>query len=209
MESHTPIPILYCVQKNLKLRAGPVGYGGGKYTLGETVPVSAIPRLKTGTERGKVLVADVEGLNRGKFNASFMEYCKVQGNDLWLIEPLYDEYDVLDAFIGNADKLVFPYEFVKNDSVLPEIVGISDNCIPSVTVRNGTCKGKPVKDVMRLLSENGFRNIMVTDIDGTVNEDVWDMLHDECGGLLGYSPVKPFGRDMRLSAEDVFPFSRR
>lgn len=202
------IPIIFCELNNLKLHAGPVRYSNGILSVKDTVPAVTLDCTKAGKERGKILVADVESLNRRRFNPGFMEYCKVPGNDLWLIESIYDDVDVLDAFLGNADKIVFPYEDIKNDSVLPDILGISDNCIPLLKCINCRCRNEDPLTIVKRLSDAGFHNIMVADLDGSVYNEKWESLLDECGGLITYSPLKKPDTEMHIVAQDVFPFTR-
>lgn len=199
------IPLAYIVLRDLKLYAGHATYTDGKVSVRGEVKIAAIPKLKTGAERGKVLAVDIEGMNRGKFNASLMEFTKVPGNELWLVEPVYDDIDVLDAFIGYADKLVFPYHCVRNDSVLRSIYEVSDNCVPLLVCEHGKCFGKDILGLVRMLSGVGFHNIMVADMDGSISNDLWDDLLAECGGLISYSPRRPIGTDVHILAEDLFP----
>lgn len=203
------IPLVYSVIKDLKLHAGPATCTAGMLEIGDGTKVTAIPRLKTGAERGKVIVVDIEGMNKGRFNAPFIEFCKVPGNELWLVEPIYDENDVLDAFIGYADKLIFPYHLIKDDDILANILEISDNCIPLLICRNGYCERKDPVELAERLSDTGFHNIMVIDTDGCITDEAWRALLDACGGLISYSPVREIGIDMHIAAEDVFPISFR
>ena len=199
------IPLAYIVLRDLKLYAGHATYADGKVSVKEETRITAITELKTGAERGKVLAVDIEGMNRGKFNASLMEFAKVPGNELWLVEPVYDDIDVLDAFIGYADKLVFPYHCVRNDSVLRNIYEVSDNCVPLLVCEHGKCFGKDILGLVRMLSGVGFHNIMVADMDGSISDDLWNDLLAECGGLISYSPRRPIGTDVHILAEDLFP----
>ncbi len=203
------IPLLYAVIEDRKVLVGPASCKDGKFGVMDTVRINTVQRLKTGAERGKVLVVDTVGMNAGKFNAPFIEYCKVPGNDLWLVEPVYDDADVLDAFIGYADKIVFPYEYVRDDSVLKDILDISDNCIPLLVVRDGGCKGEDPARVVDRLVPKGFHNVMVADMDGSLSDNVWDLLQDICGGLISYSPRREIGIESRIIAEDVYPLEFR
>lgn len=198
------IPLIYAVLEGTKLHAGQAVFSGGKVSVTDRVPVTSISALKTRIERGKVLVWDVEGMNRGRFNAPFMEFCKVSGNDVWLIEPIYDELDVLDGFVGNADRIVFPYDRIRNDSVLSDILEVSDNCVPLLVCNGGRCNGKDPLELIGKLADHGFHNIMVADLDGSLDDGKWTDLHEECGGLITYSPARTLGFEPPLSAEDVF-----
>ncbi len=199
------IPLLYAVSEDRKVLVGPASFDNGRFSVKDAVRINTVSRLKTGAERGKVLVVDTVGMNAGKFNAPFIEYCKVPGNDLWLVEPVYDDADVLDAFIGYADKIVFPYGCIRDDSVLKDILDISDNCIPLLAVRGGRCGGEDPARIVDSLVPEGFHNIMVADLDGSISDDVWDLLQDICGGLISYSPRREIGIELRLKAEDVYP----
>ncbi len=201
------IPLLYAVADDRKVMVGPAEFDGREFSVRDPQKINTVSRLKTGAERGKVLLVDTVGVNVGKFNASFIEYCRVPGNDLWLVEPVYDDIDVLDAFIGYADKIVFPYDDIRGDEVLKDILEISDNCVPLLFIRNGKCKGgDPARIADRLVSL-GFHNIVVADLDGSVTDDAWDMLQDICGGLICYSPRREIGIEPHIKAEDVFPLT--
>ncbi|MCQ2079468.1 MAG: hypothetical protein MJZ38_05385 [archaeon] len=202
------IPLIYATLEGTRLHAGPVTFSGERASTDDHVPVTTIPALKTRAERGKVLVWDVVGMNRGVFNAPFMEFCKVSGNDVWLIEPIYDEMDVLDGFVGNADRLVFPCDRIRNDSVLEDILEVSDSCVPLVVCRNGMHDGHDPAGIVSKVADVGFHNVMVADMDGSLDDAAWKRMHDECGGLLVYSPVRELGFEPSLQAVDVFGFTR-
>ena len=199
------IPLEYIVLKDLKIYTGPASCTNGKLSVKDEVRINTIQRLRTGAVRGKVLAVDIDGMNHRKFNASLMEFAKVPGNELWLVEPVYDDIDVLDAFIGYADKLVFPYHCIRNDSVLKDILTVSDNCVPLLVCRNGKCHGKDILGLVQMLSHTGFHNVMVADMDGSLSDGVWQDLISECGGLVSYSPARTIGTDVHILAEDIFP----
>ena len=198
------IPLVYIVLRDLKIHTGPAAFSEGRISVRDEMRIGSVKELKTGAERGKVIAVDVEGMNHGKFNASLMEFAKVPGNELWLVEPVYDDIDVLDAFIGYADKLVFPYHCIRSDSVLSDIYNVSDNCVPLLVCREGKCFGKDPLALVRMLSGIGFHNIMVADMDGTVSDEDWGRLLNECGGLITYSPRRTVDTDVHILAEDVF-----
>ena len=200
------IPLIYGTVQNQKLYAGRPVIQNGRYSVEDCVPAVTLDRLKTRAERGKVLVVDVEGINRGRFYPSFIEFCKTPGNDLWLVEPIYDDIDVLDAFLGSADRLVFPYDRIKNDSVLPDIVDISDQCVPLISCRKGLHNGKDPVRLVEKLSGYGFHNIMVADMDGYLPDERWEDLTDQCGGLVTYSPFRKVEKEVHILADDLFPF---
>ena len=199
------IPLAYIVLRDLKLYTGPAAFSEGKFSVEDDTWIGSIQKLKTGAERGKVIAVDIEGMNHGKFNASLMEFAKVPGNELWLVEPVYDDIDVLDAFIGYADKIVFPYHCIRNDSVLTDIYEVSDNCVPLLMCDHGKCHGKDILGLVQMLSGIGFHNIMVADMDGNISDSVWEDLLAECGGLITYSPAREVGTDVHILAEDLFP----
>ncbi|MCQ2085736.1 MAG: hypothetical protein MJZ21_06295, partial [archaeon] len=176
-----------------------------KISVIDTVPAMTLPELKSGKERGKVIVVDALGMNRRVFNAGFIEFCKTPGNELWLVEPIYDDADVLDAFLGYADKIIFPYTDIRRDAVLKDILEISDNCIPLLVCSKRTCNGKDPVDLVRMLSETGFHNIMVADMDGSVSPETWENMLDECGGLISYSPFRTIETECHILAKDLFP----
>ena len=200
------IPLIYGTIVDQKLHAGKPVAADGRYTVEDTVPAVSIECLKTRAERGKVIVVDTVGISRRHFYAPFIESCKTPGNDLWLVEPIYDDIDVLDAFLGSADRLVFPYTCIKNDSVLPDIIDISDQCVPLLVCREGTYGGKDPVRLVEHLAGYGFHNIMVADMDGSVPDERWEDMTDQCGGLITYSPFRKIEKDVHILAEDVFPF---
>ena len=93
------IPLAYIVLEDLKLFTGPAIRSAGRLSVKPEIRINAVQKLKTGAERGKVLAVDIEGMNRGKFNASLMEFAKVPGNELWLVEPVYDDIDVPEGHL--------------------------------------------------------------------------------------------------------------
>ena len=201
------IPLIYSVIEERKLYAGKPALCSGKISVSDLVPAVGLDALKSKKERGKVFVADAISLSKRTFNPSFMEYCKTPGNELWVIESLNRADDVFDAFLGNADKVVFPCGDVRSSSEFGKILEISDNCIPLLMTGDARRKCADLeKEVSDLLSE-GFVNIMVADLDGSVSDDKWDSLMDICGGLISYSPRRQIGDNARILAEDVFPLN--
>ena len=201
------IPLIYSVIEERKLYAGKPTLCSGKITVTDLVPAVGLDALKSKKERGKVFVADVESLNRRTFNPSFMEYCKTPGNELWVIESLNRSDDVFDAFLGNADKVVFPCGDVRSSSEFEKILEISDNCIPLLMTGDARRKSADLEKEVSDLSSKGFVNIMVADLDGSVTDEKWDTLMDICGGLISYSSRRQICENARLLAEDVFPLN--
>ena len=201
------IPLIYSVIEERKLYAGKPTLCSGKITVADLVPAVGLDALKSKKERGKVFVADVESLNRRTFNPSFMEYCKTPGNELWVIESLNRSDDVFDAFLGNADKVVFPCGDVRSSSEFEKILEISDNCIPLLMTGDTRRKSADLEKEVSDLSSKGFVNIMVANLDGSVTDEKWDTLMDICGGLISYSPRGQICENARLLAEDVFPLN--
>lgn len=203
------VPLIYSIIEERRLLAGRPTLGPDRITLSENVPAVGLDALKSGKERGKVLVADIESLNRRSFNPSFIEYCKTPGNDLWVIESLNRAEDVFDAFLGNADKVVFPCADVYHESEFDRILEISDNCIPLLINGDRRRRLADIEREVYRFSSKGFANIMVADIDGSITDDTWDSLLDLCGGLISYSPSRQIGAGTRILAEDVFPITVR
>ncbi len=203
------IPLIYSTIQERKLLAGKPALDHGMISLSDTVPAVNLDDLKSGKERGKVLVADIESLNGRTFNPSFMEYCKTPGNDLWIIESLNHAEDVFDAFLGNADKVVFPCADMYDEYEFDKILEISDNCIPLLVTGDKRRTSTNIEEDVYHLSSKGFSNIMVADMDGSVTDDIWNTLQDICGGLISYSPSRQIGADTRILAKDVFSLSVR
>ncbi len=198
------IPLIYSIIKERKLLTGKPTLSSGKLSISDNVPAIGLDALKSKKERGKVFVVDIESLNQKTFNPSFMEYCKTPGNELWVIESLNRADDVFDAFLGNADKIVFPYDDLRNESELDKILDISDNCIPLLFVGDPRRNQPDIKQKITEFTSKGFVNIMVADLDGSISDETWESLLDLCGGLISYSPCRQIGEMARILAEDVF-----
>ena len=66
-------------------------------------------------------------------------------------------------------------------------------------------QGKDLSRLIDSLTETGFHNIMVVDMDGSISDDMWSDLSDICGGIISYSPVRPIDNGAGIVVEDVFP----
>lgn len=199
------IPILYSVVEERRLLAGKPTLSSDGISLSDIVPAAGLNALKSGKERGKVIVADIVSLNSKRFNPSFMEYCKTPGNDLWIIESLNHSDDVFDAFLGNANKIIFPCKNVRSDSEFDKIIEISDNCIPLLMTSDKIHGMSDIEKDLRFLSSKGFTNIMVADYNNSISETGWKSYHDLCDGLISYSPRHRLDTCTGILAEDVFP----
>ncbi len=203
------IPIIYGMVNNGTVCAGPVSYDGRNFSLTETVPLSSIDSLKPRKSRGTVVLADAGSLSSGRFVPQFVERCKVPGNDVWLIESVYDESDILDAFLPGLEKLVIPIHTVMDDSVLETAIDISGDCIPFIVCREGKALGRyrdPTERIGKLCAM-GFGTVMVADLDGSIGEDVWHIISDHCR-TIPYCPCSRYP-DTEDRAVDVFPFVSR
>ncbi len=203
------IPLIYAIIEERKLLTGKPTVSSGRLSISDNVPAIGLEALKSKKERGKVFVVDIESLNHKMFNPSFMEYCKTPGNELWIVESLNRADDVFDAFLGNADKIVFPYADLRSESELNKILEISDNCIPLLVIGDPRRDQPDIEQKIAEFTSKGFVNIMVADLDGSISDETWDTLLDLCGGLISYSPCRQIGETARILAEDVFQFNVR
>lgn len=198
------IPLIYTTIDETRLMAGTPLYTDGKIEVEDNVPAVGLDRLKSRKERGKVIAVDVESLNGRKFNTTFIECCKTPGNDLWIVESIYKGDDVYDAFLGNADRIIFPYADLRDPTAIDEILDLSDSCIPLLVTGDSGRWTKDLGNTVDRLYSKGFTNVMVADMDGSVSDDMWEDLIELCPGLVTYSPRCHVGADMHILAEDVF-----
>lgn len=198
------IKALYSRMEKDRLCAGGVTFNGKEFELGETVPVSSVGGIKTRTERGQVLVIDVDSINDRRFNPGLVSGCRVSGNDVWLVESISFSSDILDAFLGDLCKLVMPIGSISSRAVLEDAVGLSDDCVPFIECVKGRSLGNAerIEDLAVSLSGMGFRQIMVADLDGGVPDRVWEALENVRAETIAYRPCSssPDG------IEDVFPY---
>ncbi|MCQ2070592.1 MAG: hypothetical protein MJZ68_05645 [archaeon] len=185
------IPLIYGTVENNRLYAGNMSRIDGYLRLGETVPVSRIPDLRTREDRGIVIVVDTFSMNSGRFNPPFIERCKVSGNDVWLMETVYDGDDVLDAFLGNAEGLIIPYDTVRDWAVFKEALDLSDSCIPYVRCTGSLARGKDPVSLLERFDDMGFTRVMVEDTDGSVTDTLWTEMSLAVEDLVVYSPSRP------------------
>ncbi len=203
------IPLIYGEAGRGGICVGPAAYDGKNFSVTEPVPLQSVDFLKPRKTQGTVILADSESLSSGRFTPGFVERCKVPGNGVWLIESVYDEADILDAFLPGLEKLVIPIRTVMGDSVLESAIDMSGDCIPLIECRGGRAAGKerdPVKAVRNLRSM-GFGTVMVADFDGTLKNDIWHIIGDSCR-TIPYCPCTPYP-DAEVRAVDGFPFSLR
>lgn len=186
----TEIPVAYAEQRNGKLLVGPYVRDGVHVTVADPVPAAGVDRLKTRECRGTVVVVDSAGVSSGEFDPYLVESCRVPGNDVWLVEAVRDEADVLDAFLGYLAKLVMPAR-VMGPGLLEGARDLSDDCVPMVEVLRGSPVGirGSLRDYVRRADDLGYRKTVVADLDGSLTTDDWHMLKDASEGVVPYAPV--------------------
>lgn len=200
------LPLLYGTIVADGISTGSATYDGKRLMIDDPVPVSSVDSLKPRKSRGTVILADAESLSSGRFAPRFVERCRIPGNDVWLIESIYDESDILDAFLPGLAKLVIPVHTVVDDSVLKTAVEISDDCIPLIVCEGGRALGRERDIIARVkkLCSTGFGTVMIADIDGSMKKDVWHIISD-CCRTIPYCPCSEYpGTEDR--AVDLFPF---
>lgn len=158
------------------LLAGPAAFERGipRFTgesdlLSEVVPKGA-------SERGTVLAVDVRGMIRRDMDDSALKV-KVPGSDLWLMTCIETSDDILDVFLFNGDRILIPLHTIGSEHVLEEAYDLSDSCLPSVFVQNGSAlKRKGKEDLVKVLDRMegiGFPNTVILDTDKSMTADMW------------------------------------
>lgn len=200
------LPLLYGTIGANGIGTGSAAYDGKTFVIEDPVSVSSVDSLKPRKSRGVVILADAESLSSGRFVPRFVERCKIPGNDVWLIESIYDESDILDAFLPGLAKLVIPVHTVKDDSVLKTAVEISGDCVPLVICEGGRAIGREYDIIARIkkLCSTGFGTVMVADMDGSMKKDVWHIISD-CCKIIPYCPCSEYP-ETEDRAVDLFPF---
>lgn len=202
------MPLLYSETDDGKLYAGPAAFTGGRVSLTQRVGIASVDEIKPREHRGQVILVDSVSVSEGEFNTRLVECCRVPGNDVWLIETVRDEADILDAFLPGLARLVIPLHTVDGIDVMKGAYEMSNGCVPLVVCRGGrTVDGKDPLEQVRRMAAIGFPQAMVADLDGSLAEDVWHRMSYNCS-LVSYVPgAEPPEAD--VEAVDVFPVTAR
>nr|WP_235584759.1 hypothetical protein [Candidatus Methanomethylophilus sp. 1R26] len=150
--------------------------------VSDPVSLKSIDAIKPRQRRGTVVLADAGSISSRRFDPTFVELCKVPGNDVWLIECIETADDILDAFLPGLAKLVIPVSGIRGRGVLEEALSLSDQCVPLVSVRNGRAdwgRGGPLEAV-KDLADTGYGKIMVWDIGGELPTGILGVRFPRC-----------------------------
>ncbi|MDR0887889.1 MAG: hypothetical protein LBM39_01725 [Candidatus Methanoplasma sp.] len=191
------IPAVFATYRNGEVLAGSAELSDGSFSFPfGTQPLSdIIPRAD---ERLPVVVTDVKGFNGKSLDDRLLKNLKVPGSDIWYMTYIRDANDVLDSFMGNAEKILIPYHTVRDRSVLCDAFELSDNCIPVVfsSLRQSK-KSRNDIDIMRALdniSSIGFRSMVLFDTDGSVTEEKWSEVLEKHGNTIPFDIIRNPGR---------------
>lgn len=157
--------------------------------VSDPVSLKSIDAIKPRQRRGTVVLADAGSISSRRFDPTFVELCKVPGNDVWLIEFIETADDILDAFLPGLAKLVIPVSGIRGRGVLEEALSLSDQCVPLVSVRNGRAdwgRGGPLEAV-KDLADTGYGKIMVWDIGGELPPGFWESASRDAS-IISYVP---------------------
>jgi hypothetical protein len=184
------IPAVFATFRNGDVQAGPADFANGSFSFPfGTRPISdVVPRAD---ERTPVVVTDVRGLNGRGLDDRLLMNLKIPGSDIWYMTHIRDSNDVLDSFMGNAEKVLIPYHTVRDRGVLTDTFELSDNCIPVVFTASGPARNKiSDADIMRALdniSSIGFESMILFDTGRSVTEEKWAAI------IRKHSNTIPFG----------------
>ncbi|AGI47610.1 hypothetical protein TALC_00611 [Thermoplasmatales archaeon BRNA1] len=176
-----------------QLVAGPAVWKNGDISLEDEIPLTSVKEIRSGKERKKLLLFDAVSLSTRSFNAKFVEKVRITGSEIWLVETVRDLADVADAFLANISRLVIPVHTVDSYDVLEDAMALSEDCVPLIVTESGTAQGEE-RDTTRILDrlvKTGFRNVVVMDLDGYMDDDLWHDLRSICPGLIPYIPSDP------------------
>lgn len=202
------IPILYTVFRDGVLLTGPVH-------LEEGVLVMDAPEIPLGSasvgsdERSPVIIADVDGLNKGELCDRVLTQMRMPGHEIWYLTHIESITDVFDGFMTNASKIVIPYHTVLSPAVLEEAYELSDECIPAVFVSDGMAvtPGNGRKNlhlIMKELMAIGYADIMLFDMDGSVTKEDWIDVRRDLPSTIPYV----FGKHAGSGIEESLCFDR-
>ena len=187
----TPIHAVFITSMKGTIYTGETRFTSGELVTSADTELSSLTDLRGGKNRNKALVIDSESLSTGRFNPPVVDGVRIPGCDVWLTESIRDIGDLTDAFLGNMRKLVIPTHSLGKGLSVREINDISDSCIPMVCFADGhTLDGK---DLLRDVAEAfdaGYPNVILFDMDSTVDQSDMQYLCGNHPGLCVLSPVK-------------------
>ncbi len=159
--------------------------------LRDRIPLVSVKAFRNREERGTAIVIDVKSLGRERFNGNFVRQVKIPGNNVWLCETIRSSSDILDAFMGNIQKLLIPCQFIKSWSLLDDAISLSEDCIPAVVCLRSKAVMlgglfDPEKILGKLL-DSGFHQALVIDADGSIPLDRWKELYNEFPSIIPYN----------------------
>ncbi|MDR3282340.1 MAG: hypothetical protein LBS92_01865 [Candidatus Methanoplasma sp.] len=189
------IPALFALFTDRTPMAGNAEQSNGRlYAQPPFVPLKSA--CAGSGNREPAVVVDVKGLNGRVFDDRIIKNAKVSGSDMWLMTRIRDLDDVLDGFMGNAEKLLVPYHTLKNANILKDVIELSDCCIPVVFSNNGAAKcfrrTAELGEIIKETASIGFPTTIVFDADNSISLDVWSHICDRHPGAV---PFLGPGRD--------------
>ena len=168
---------------------GPVLFKNGIFSVNAEKNLSEIHSLRGGKFRSKVLLIDSVSISDGSFNPDVIENIRIPGCDVWLAEAVRYLEDIVDAFLGGLEKLVFPICYLSKYVSLKEIYAASDSCVPMIIWSDGKVWGKgSILGQASDAASAGFRNALVADLDGTLDNETWNELRSVLPGLFAFCP---------------------
>ena len=187
----TPFHAVFVTSLKGTVYTGETRFGSGELNTSADTELSSLTQLRGGKTRNKALIIDSESLSSGWFNPPVVDGVRISGCDVWLAESVRDIGDLTDAFLGNMRKLVVPTHHLGKGLSIRDINDVSDSCIPMVCFADGrTLDGK---DLLRDVAEAfdaGYPNVVLFDMDGSVDGSDMDYLCGNHPGLCVLSPVK-------------------
>jgi len=134
-----------------------------------------------------ILAVDVDGIRKKDIIPELLRKIRTK-HELWYMTGIRNAGDAMDAFHGDINKLVIPYHLT-SDTLLREIVEISDSCIPALFVERGEPyvrgKKKSLRNCIKTLTNMNFRKILIFDVSG---DNAWDDLRDLVDTVIPYAP---------------------
>jgi len=133
-----------------------------------------------------MLIVDAKGMQTDDIIPEVLRSVRIK-HDHWMMTGIRDAGDVMDAFQGNMSKVVVPYHLT-SDTLLREMVEISDSCIPALfTDRKGVHMkgaGKGIRSVIKVLEGMGIGKVLVFDVSG---DDGWGSMKDLADIIIPYA----------------------
>jgi len=135
-----------------------------------------------------ILAVDVFGIQKKDIIPELLRRTKTK-RELWYMTGIRNAGDVMDAFQGDMSKIIVPYNLT-SDTLLREIVEISDSCMPALfaereEVYSKGNKKKGLRSCVKTLSNMNFRKIIVFDAAGGL---AWEDLRDLVDTVIPYAP---------------------